>query len=71
VEVIGDLTGATSWQESGKVEHAQGETEYNAAQIKEYVGGAVDRLSGKKVAVLGAVTGDHPQEVQGEYGSLL
>ncbi|KAE9408046.1 mismatched base pair and cruciform DNA recognition protein [Gymnopus androsaceus JB14] len=31
VEAIGNLTGAQSWQQSGKVEHAAGEGEYNAA----------------------------------------
>ncbi|OCH91509.1 hypothetical protein OBBRIDRAFT_792224 [Obba rivulosa] len=65
VETIGDLTGASSWQQSGKEEHAQGETEYNAAQAKQYAEGTVDFLQGKKDAVVGAFMGDRQQEVSG------
>lgn len=65
VEAIGNLTGATSWQESGKAEHAQGEAEYNAAQVKGYAEGTADRLRGKKDGILGAVTGDRSMETRG------
>ena len=66
VETIGDLTGATSWSQSGRDEHAQGETEYNAAQAKQNVEGAADRIGGKVDAVVGAVTGDRQQEMSGK-----
>jgi uncharacterized protein YjbJ (UPF0337 family) len=71
VETVGNLTGATSWQQSGKQEHAQGETEYNAAQAKGYAEGTADRIGGKKDSVVGAVTGDRSQETQGESESCI
>ncbi|KAF5356914.1 hypothetical protein D9756_006402 [Leucocoprinus leucothites] len=65
VEGVGNLTGMTSWQQSGKEEHAAGEAEINAAQAKGYAEGTVDRMAGKKDSVLGAVTGDRTQETTG------
>jgi len=61
------LTGSTSWQQSGKEEHAKGEAEHTAAQAQGYVEGTMDRLSGKKDAIVGAVTGDKTQQAKGMY----
>ncbi|EIN11946.1 hypothetical protein PUNSTDRAFT_63376 [Punctularia strigosozonata HHB-11173 SS5] len=65
VESIGNLTGAQSWQQSGAQEHASGEAEYNAARIKGYAEGTMDRVTGTKDSVVGAVTGDRSQETAG------
>ncbi|KAF8069182.1 mismatched base pair and cruciform DNA recognition protein [Lyophyllum atratum] len=65
VEAVGDVTGSESWKQSGRQERVQGEAEYRAAQTKEYAEGAIDRLGGKKDAVVGAITGDRAQEAKG------
>jgi hypothetical protein len=60
------MTGSTSWQQSGKEEHALGEAEYDAAQAKGYAEGVADRVGGYKDSVVGAVKGDEGQQVAGE-----
>ncbi|KAF8987608.1 hypothetical protein BDZ89DRAFT_1087701 [Hymenopellis radicata] len=65
VEAIGNTTGATSWQQSGREERAAGEAEINTAKAKGYAEGAGDRLTGKKDSIVGAVTSDKQQQMSG------
>ncbi|KZT63747.1 hypothetical protein DAEQUDRAFT_651894, partial [Daedalea quercina L-15889] len=51
-----------SWQQSSKEEHAQSETEYQAAQAQGFAEGTVVKLGGKMSAVVGALAGDRQQE---------
>lgn len=73
VEQIGNLTGSTEWQQSGKQTHAEGEAEQKAAQAKAYAEGAADRVGGYKDSVVGAVTGDKAQqsELQRDKGGKV
>ncbi|KAJ7599372.1 hypothetical protein C8J56DRAFT_1158301 [Mycena floridula] len=65
VETIGNLTGSKPWQDSGREEHVAGEAEYNAALAKGYIDGTVDRIEGKKDAVVGALMSDKTKQTQG------
>ena len=42
-----------------------GEAEYNAARAKDWAQGGMDRLEGKKDAVVGAIAGDKQQQTAG------
>ncbi len=70
VEMVGNATGLESWKKSGREEHAKGEAEYEAAELKGYAEGTIDRIGGKKDAIVGAVTGDKQQEVAGTQNLL-
>ncbi|KAF7293864.1 hypothetical protein HMN09_01182500 [Mycena chlorophos] len=65
VEMIGHMTGATSWQQTGRNEHMRGEAEVQAAEAKAYVDGTIDRAQGKIDSVMGAVLGDTERQVAG------
>ena len=67
MESIGNVTGSPAWQSSGKQEHAAGETETKLAQAKGYAEGTMDRLTGKKDTIVGAVMGDKQQELAGMF----
>lgn len=66
VETIGDLTGASSWKQSGQEEHAAGEAEHNAAKAKGFAEGTANRVSGKVDNVIGAVTGNEERQAKGK-----
>ncbi|KAE8216844.1 hypothetical protein CF327_g97 [Tilletia walkeri] len=56
---------SASLEKTGAQQHAIGETETKAAQAQGYVEGMVDKATGKKDSIVGAVTGDEMQEAQG------
>ncbi|KDQ15869.1 hypothetical protein BOTBODRAFT_173539 [Botryobasidium botryosum FD-172 SS1] len=64
-ETVGNMLGFKDTANAGAQRHAEGETEYKAAQAEGYVEGTKDRVSGKKDAVVGAVTGDKTQQASG------
>lgn len=64
-EQIGNVTGSTDWQQSGKQQHSEGEAEIKAAQAKGYAEGVVDKVGGYKDSVVGAVSGDKTSQISG------
>ena len=60
------MTGSQAWSQSGKEEHARGEAEYKAAQTKGFAEGVTDTVGGYKDSVVGAVSGDKPQQASGQ-----
>ncbi|TRM69074.1 hypothetical protein BD626DRAFT_5043 [Schizophyllum amplum] len=65
-KTIGKMFGLGGTADRGRMEHAEGKGEYNAARAQGYVEGTADRVTGKKDSVVGAVTGDHSQQHAGE-----
>ncbi|EPQ26307.1 uncharacterized protein PFL1_06242 [Pseudozyma flocculosa PF-1] len=65
-ETIGNLTGSTDWQATGKEQHAKGESEIKAAEAKGYAEGLGDQISGKKDNIVGAVTGNDSKQAAGK-----
>ncbi|KAF8623365.1 hypothetical protein AX17_007443 [Amanita inopinata Kibby_2008] len=65
VETLGNATGSRSMQQSGRNEHAQGEAEYKASQMKGQAEGTSHRMKGKKDSIVGAMTGDKSQQAAG------
>ncbi|KAI5825746.1 hypothetical protein K523DRAFT_323417 [Schizophyllum commune Tattone D] len=65
-KTIGRLLRLRGTEDRGRIEHAQGTGEYNAARAQGYAEGTGDRITGKKDSVVGAITGDHSQQHAGE-----
>jgi len=65
VETVGNLTGSANLQQSGREEHAAGETEVTAANTKLQTDAVKDKVTGVKDSVVGAVTNDKSQQAQG------
>jgi uncharacterized protein YjbJ (UPF0337 family) len=48
---MGEMTGSTGMQESGKEQHAQGEAEISQAEAQGYAEGTKERMAGLKNSV--------------------
>ncbi|EKM78206.1 hypothetical protein AGABI1DRAFT_114563 [Agaricus bisporus var. burnettii JB137-S8] len=64
-ETIGKVTGSKNLQQSGKEEHALGEAEYIAGQVKGYAQGTIDEIAGKGESTVGSITGNKTQQFSG------
>ncbi|KAJ7272485.1 hypothetical protein C8J57DRAFT_1129526 [Mycena rebaudengoi] len=65
VEAMGNATGMTSMENSGKQEHAEGEAEVKGAQAKGMAEGMIDRAMGMKDSIVGSVMGNQAQQASG------
>ena len=61
------MLGLGGTADRGRMEHAEGKGEYNAARAQGWTEGTADRVTGKKDSVVGAVTGDRSQQHSGTY----
>ncbi|KAG7527726.1 hypothetical protein FFLO_06643 [Filobasidium floriforme] len=64
-QAVGGSTEPSVLTKDGKERHDKGEAEIKAAEAKQYAEGTVDRVVGKKDAIVGAITGDSAQELSG------
>ncbi|KAI5892116.1 uncharacterized protein SCHCODRAFT_02625350 [Schizophyllum commune H4-8] len=64
-KTIGRIFRMRGTENRGRLEHAEGEGEYNAARAEGYAEGTGDRIAGKKDSVVGAITGDRSQQHSG------
>ncbi|CAE6445179.1 unnamed protein product [Rhizoctonia solani] len=55
----------TAATDSGRKEHEAGEAEVTAAQAQAFAEGTVDRVLGRKDAIVGAVVGNEAQQIAG------
>ncbi|CAH7666632.1 hypothetical protein BY996DRAFT_4580088 [Phakopsora pachyrhizi] len=65
-EQVGHAIGSTDLESSGAQQKTKGDAEYKAAQAQGYAEGTKDRVSGKVDNVIGAVTGDKSQQIEGQ-----
>ncbi|KAL1662721.1 hypothetical protein GGF50DRAFT_58414 [Schizophyllum commune] len=65
-KTIGRLLRLRGTEDRGRIEHAQGTGEYNAARAQGYAEGTGDRITGKKDSVVGATRGATTDLLSGE-----